>query len=248
MELGPTARGPVRAGREDVVAESVGGEVEGADVGVVGLAAHHVGALVVLVADVAGEGFTGRVAMLVVHRQVDAVVGAAQVVPAPGRDGQDRGQDEGEHDRDERRIRLEAGAEAAVEVDDGDTGGEQHRAETDRVDGVEHAAAELWLLRRDLQQVLVDDDVRGDDVGTDGEVRQIGDATEGRDRDHPRAPAPIAARREPERVVLQRLLRRPRAGAGTGLGSKGAGIVLWGADGAHRELPLCGRGRGRGSA
>ena len=40
--------------------------------------------------------------------------------------------------------------------------GDQHRAEADGVEGVQHAAAELRLLRRQLQQVLVEHDVGGD--------------------------------------------------------------------------------------
>ena len=44
------------------------------------------------------------------------------------------------------------------------------------------------------------------DVGADGEVGEVGDAAEGRDADHPRRPLSVAARREPQRVVLEGLL------------------------------------------
>ena len=58
-------------------------------------------------------------------------------------------------------------AEAAEERDDRQARGDQHRAEADRVERVQHAAAELRLLRRELQQVLVEHDVGGhhDDPG-----------------------------------------------------------------------------------
>ena len=44
------------------------------------------------------------------------------------------------------------------------------------------------------------------DVGADGEVSKVGDATEGRDADHPRRPLSVTARREAQRVVLEGLL------------------------------------------
>ena len=115
-----------------------------------------------LVADMAVHELAGRVAVLVVHRRVDAVVGAAQVVPALGGERDDRRQHQGEPDGDQRRVRLERRAEPAEERDDRDAGGDEHRAEADRVERVEHAAAELRVHRRDLQQVLVEHDVGGD--------------------------------------------------------------------------------------
>ena len=44
------------------------------------------------------------------------------------------------------------------------------------------------------------------DVGADGEVGEVGDAAERRDADDPRRPLAVAARREPQRVVLQGFL------------------------------------------
>src|SRR3712207_9139954 len=69
------ARGcaPDRLGGEDVVADAVGGQAQRADVRVVGGAGGHVRPLVVLPADVAGQVLLRRVAVLVVHGQVDAV-------------------------------------------------------------------------------------------------------------------------------------------------------------------------------
>jgi len=57
---------------------------------VVRLARHHVGPFVIMMADMAFQVITRRVAVLVVHRQIDAVVGAAQVVAALRGDRENR--------------------------------------------------------------------------------------------------------------------------------------------------------------
>ena len=69
------------------------------------------GRSIALPADVALHDLAGRVAVLVEHRRVDAVVGAAQVVAAPGGERQHRRQHQGQHDGHQRRERLERRAE-----------------------------------------------------------------------------------------------------------------------------------------
>ncbi len=99
--------------------------------------------------------------MLVVHRQIDAVVacGAGSTCPwsrspgsaaAPTRRRSPPTASRAAGPRPGRRRTCRSTAR-----------GDQHRAETDRVDGVQHAATEFGLLRRELQQVLVEDDVGG---------------------------------------------------------------------------------------
>jgi hypothetical protein len=83
-----------------------------------------------------------------------AVVGAAEVVAALDGDRHQRREYEGD-DGGDRRVRLECVAEG-VEVHGGGQAGGGHEGDTaHRVDGVEHAAAELRSERGDLEYVLV---------------------------------------------------------------------------------------------
>ena len=82
--------------RQHVLPVRVGAEAQRADERVVRRAGAHVGPLEALAADVAVQHHVRRVAEVVVHRQRDAVVGAAEVPAALGREGDDRRQHQGQ--------------------------------------------------------------------------------------------------------------------------------------------------------
>ncbi len=99
--------------------------------------------------------------MLVEHRQIDTVVGASQVVLALGRHRQDRRKNECENESHDGRIRFDRRPECPEEHQNRQDRRHRHRSEADRIDVVEHAASELGHLRRQLEDVLVEHDVRG---------------------------------------------------------------------------------------
>lgn len=94
-----------------MVAGPVRAQAQGTDDGVMGRAGGHVRAFVALPAHVALVADGAGVAVHVLARFGDAVVGAAEVVPPLGEGGHHRCQDEGDERCGKGRIRLQGVAE-----------------------------------------------------------------------------------------------------------------------------------------
>ena len=166
---------------------------------------------------------------------------AAQVVAPLGHHRGQRGDDDRDDRGEQRGEGGDAVTEGAEEHGHGDAAGQDDRGDADRVPVVEHAAAELRDLRGQAQDVLVDDNVRGDgeDPG-DGEVR-VEAQHEAQDAEHVelhqrQRDADVEDHEpDPARVLLERAGVDVRPGQGTAVGVGGVDLDLGDDHQDHRE-------------